>query len=282
MFLKATAAGAPQPFYKDQAPCTVLARPKISKPDINIQQQPIFSLLPRNFYHVMDMTSLESSLEPPTPAPAFMFDQTDVVTLHVGPTDHVMIAHASYITHNSDFFKAALKKEWLEGQTRVIKLPDDRPDVVSHYLYYTYSKALPSAPDSDPIDDGNFERNRFFKLLAEIYVLGERLQDQSIRTAVIESTVASWDYRLLITGPADIIYRGTTAGSPARRLMVDLFLAYGDECELDDRCEPDFLCDVARAFCSKASSDTDPKSFRDHPLNAADYSSDSGRDIALE
>jgi hypothetical protein len=230
----------------------------------------------------MDMTSLESSLESPTQAPAFMFDQTDVVTLHVGPTEHVMIAHASYITHNSDFFKAALKKEWIEGQTRVIKLPDDRPDVVSHYLYYTYSKALPSASDAGAINDCNFEIIRYYELLAELYVLGERLQDQSIRTAVIDSIVGSWKDNFLITGPANIIYCGTTAGSPARRLMVDLFLAYGAECELHHRCEADFLIDVARAFCSKAAKRIDPTSFREHRLNAADYSSDSGKDNALE
>jgi hypothetical protein len=44
MLVKANAAGAPQPFYKDEALYTVLARPKIFKPDIDIQQQPIFSL----------------------------------------------------------------------------------------------------------------------------------------------------------------------------------------------------------------------------------------------
>jgi hypothetical protein len=230
----------------------------------------------------MDMTSLESSLESPTPAPTFMFDQTDVVTLHVGPTEHVMMAHASYITHNSDFFEAALKKEWLEGQTRVIKLPDDRPDVVSHYLYYTYSKALLSASDAGAIDDSNFEMNQYYELLAELYVLGERLQDQSIRTAVIDSIVGSWGGDFLITGPANIIYRGTTARSPARRLMVDLFLAYGAECELDHRCEADFLLDVASALFSKATSHTDPKNYRNLPLNAADYSSDSGKDNASE
>jgi hypothetical protein len=230
----------------------------------------------------MDMTSVKSSLESLAPAPTLMFDQNDAVTLHVGPTKHIMVAHASYITLNSDFFKAALKREWLEGQARVIKLPDQRPNVVSHYLYYTYSKALPSAPEPGSDHAGNLEKNRYYEFLAELYVLGERLQDQTIRTTVIESIVALWEYIILITGPANIIYRGTTAGSPARRLMVDLFLAYGAECELDDTWEVDFLLDVARAFRSKAISHTDPKSFREHRLNAADYSSDRGRDIALE
>jgi hypothetical protein len=230
------------------------------------------------------MTSAKSSLESPALAPTFMFDQEDAVTLHVGPTEHVMLAHSSHLARNSDFFKAALKKEWIEGQTRVIRLPEERPDIVSHYLNYTYSKALPKASDSDSTTTPNFKKNQYYELLAELYVLGERLQDQSIRTAVVESIVESWEYLHwnLITVPANIIYRGTTAGSPARRLMVNLFLAYGEDFELNNTCEADFLLDVARAFCVQATSYNDPGSFRNQPLTAAHYSSHSGKDVASE
>jgi hypothetical protein len=248
----------------------VLARPKISKPDIDIQQQHIPTL---GIYHVQDMTSAKSSLESLTPAPKFMFYQDDAVTLHTGPTGHAMLAHASYIARNSDFFKAALKKDWIEGQTRVIKLPEERPDIVSHYLNYAYSKVLPTVSDSDSTTTPNFNTEQYYELLAELYVLGECLQDHSIRTAVIESSVRSWEHLHSITVPASIIYRGTTAGSPARRLVVDLFLAHGEGFKLDNTCEADFLLDVARAFCVKAETYAVPGSFRDRSLNAADYSS---------
>jgi hypothetical protein len=217
------------------------------------------------------MTSAKSSLESPALAPVFMFDQDDAVSLHVGPTEHVVLAHSSHTARNSDFFKAALKKEWIEGQTRVIKLPEERPDVVSHYLNYTYSKALPSVSNPDFTTTPNFETDQYYELLAELYVLGERLQDQSIRTAVIESSVDSWEYLISIKEPANIIHRGTTAGSPARRLVVDLFLAYGEDFQLNSTCEADFLLGIARAFCVQAASYTDPDRFRDRSLNAADY-----------
>lgn len=41
-------------------------------------------------------------------------DTNDVVTLHVGPSEHILLANASCLTQNSEFFKAVLKKEWTE------------------------------------------------------------------------------------------------------------------------------------------------------------------------
>lgn len=48
-----------------------------------------------------------------------------------------------------------------------------------------------------------------------------------------------------------IIYRGTTSGSPARRLMVDIHLAYGTTKWLAPTCEAGFVLDVAQSFYAK-------------------------------
>ena len=104
------------------------------------------------------------------------FDQDDTVTLHVGPAEHAILAHGNFISRRSEFFKAALKKEWAEGQTRVIKLPDEDPQVVTHYLSYTYSKFLPADMiSSDPAETFTGRLDEYRELLAEIYVLGRRL-----------------------------------------------------------------------------------------------------------
>ena len=70
-----------------------------------------------------------SSPKPAASVEQFSFDHDDAVTLHVGPAEHVLLAHSSFIIRNSDLFTTALKKEWAEGQTRVIKLPEQRPQV---------------------------------------------------------------------------------------------------------------------------------------------------------
>lgn len=216
-----------------------------------------------------------SPQKPATSAEQFSFDQDDAVTLHVGPTEHVLLAHGSFITRNSDFFTTALKKEWAEGQTRVIKLPEESPQVVSHYLNYTYTKSLPADTiSSEPTDTFTERVNEYQELLAELYVLGERLLDTSIQNAVVREIIrlASLPKRMCPAKEAvNIIYRGTTAVSPARRLMTDIELSFGTIHSLEITCEAAFVLDVARAFCARSQIGHKPDSFRNRTLNAGAY-----------
>lgn len=46
---------------------------------------------------------------------------------------------------SSEFFKAAMKKEWAEGQTRTVSFPDDDPDDFAHYLDWMYFGNFPTS-----------------------------------------------------------------------------------------------------------------------------------------
>lgn len=222
------------------------------------------------------MATEKLSSKAPTTNVTYSFDHDDAVTLHVGPTEHVLLAHGSFVTRDSDFFTTALKKKWAEGQTRVIKLPEERPEVVSHYLNYTYTKALPSHTVSwEPADTFTERSNEYQVLLAELYVLGERLLDTSIRNAAIEETIRlPWLPKRMCPSKdaANIIYRGTTAESPARRLMTDIQLSFGTTSSLDITCDAAFVLDVARAFCLNAQIGKNPSSFRHQTLEVEYYS----------
>jgi hypothetical protein len=76
------------------------------------------------------MTSIKSSKESSAGTHMISFEHDDAVTLLVGPARHMLLAHGSLISHRSDFFKAAPKKEWVEGQTRKIKLSEEDPATV--------------------------------------------------------------------------------------------------------------------------------------------------------
>ena len=147
------------------------------------------------------------------------FDQDDAITLHVNPTEHAILAHGNFISRRSEFFKAVLKKELAEGQTRVIKLPDEDPQVLTHYLSYTYSNCLPTdIVTADFLGTFPEESDECYQLLAELYVLGERLLDETIRGALIKEILRL--AKLIDKDPkqyhpkgeaVNIIYRGTTA-----------------------------------------------------------------------
>ena len=102
------------------------------------------------------------------------------------------------------------------------------------------------------------ESDEYYQILADLYVLGERLLDETIRGAIIKEFIRLSDLTdqcskryCPMRETVSIIYRGTTAGSPARRLMVNIHLAYGTTKWLDSTCEAGFGLDVAQSFYAK-------------------------------
>lgn len=56
-----------------------------------------------------------------------------------------MTVHESFIVRTSDFFATALEKVWVEGQTRVINLPEEDPVDLGNYLDWIYTRKLPTS-----------------------------------------------------------------------------------------------------------------------------------------
>lgn len=73
----------------------------------------------------------------------FSLREDDLVTLLVGPEEHKLLVHKSCITRNSDFFKTAMKKEWTEGQSRIVKSPEEiNIERFVNYLNFAYHEKL--------------------------------------------------------------------------------------------------------------------------------------------
>jgi hypothetical protein len=93
-------------------------------------------------------------------------------------------------------------------------------------------------------------------MLAELYVLGECRLDSDFRNAILAEFVR---LRLILHGSpgcrtshrvtsVNTIYQGTTASSPARRLMVDFGVRFGcHQCYTGDL-DKAFLVDLTHAF----------------------------------
>jgi hypothetical protein len=158
----------------------------------------------------------------PTMKPRSNYHPSHTVILLVGKEQQEMLVHTNIISAHSAFFRAALKKEWKEGQTHVIRLPEDDPDIVTRYLDFVYHDRLvtqyKSQPDSNYID------------LALLYVYGERVLDIFIQNTIIEHLLKLTDVinrnhhgHRHYPGPAvvEIIYEGTAkCWSICMRAMV--------------------------------------------------------------
>lgn len=207
------------------------------------------------------------------------FDRDDAVTLLVGPDEHPILAHGNFISFNSDYFKTALKKEWAEGQTRTIKLVDECPEIVSHYLNYTYTNKLPTNIFvSTHMSTFTEKSDEYYELLAELYILGERLLDEPIRANITKeilrlTKLADKDSKLYypMKEAANIIYRGTTDDSPARRLMVDIHLIRGATEWLDSTYEAALLLDIAKGFYTIFKENPSHSAIRGTEMDEASY-----------
>jgi hypothetical protein len=178
------------------------------------------------------------------------YDKDDTITLIVGPEKHEMTAYGGYLS-KSQFFQAALKKEWTEGQTRTIKLLEEKPAVVAQYLDFVLNEGLPTR-----FTKNDYREGAVYDLLGELYGLGERILDSPLRNAIIHeivrfTTVGGYPRCYPQDDAINTIYECTTNGSPARRLLVFWFITNGKENWVTDDLHPEFLRDVAKASISQ-------------------------------
>lgn len=199
-------------------------------------------------------------------APPFALDKSELVTLLVGPDEHELAVHESCITRNSEFFKVAMKKQWTEGQTRVIKLPEEPcVETMRHYINFNYGQKLPTYHVVAGGDDA--AREQCYTILGRLYVLAERFLDKTTQNEIMKEflrvrpldTSEGFTWSPIGQRVADI-YEGTSPDSPARRLMVDLHLAFGrEDWIVPEDSHPTFLSDLSRGLMANI---TGPKAGR--------------------
>lgn len=202
--------------------------------------------------------------------PSYHFNAENTVTLLVGPEKQSMIVHTGYLTITSEFFASALKKVWIEGQTRTIELDEEVPELMAYYLDWLYTTHLPSKGCNSFTTETS--KVVTHELLAKLYVLGERRLDSRLRNAIIAEFIrlrlifhdVSSCQPLRRVNCINTVYQGTPEGSPARRLMVDLSLRSGcPKCYTVDDLDKAFLVDLAQAFFAAVHG---PKSIQEQRL----------------
>lgn len=215
---------------------------------------------------------------PPPPSTGAEYSPGDLVTLVVGADKRKMITHAHSITHDSPFFKNALKKAWEDNQTRDVKLPDEQPELVARYLDFTYGRGLASSKIVS-ITSAGWEADPYPALI-NLYLFGERAANNNLRNAIISDISRlgslldekgySW-----IPDTKDIttIFNGTPATSPLGRLVVDMQVSWGGEMSRDDEkvAHPIFLFELVSDFSSKAARHVKYSGYRSAKLPAEDY-----------
>ncbi|EMC90829.1 hypothetical protein BAUCODRAFT_333970 [Baudoinia panamericana UAMH 10762] len=155
------------------------------------------------------------------------------VKILIGPKPVTLYVHEKVLVKHSAFFKTALKKQWREGQTRQVKLPDTNPKAFHRYVHWLYNSTITCK---------HANLGLIYSRLIRLYILAEKLLDQECQDRVIDAIVSVM--RQKFDDPADpeaaraqefpgnslvnLVYRETPKGSPLRRLMLDAHLFCGN------------------------------------------------------
>jgi hypothetical protein len=166
------------------------------------------------------------------------------------------IVHSAVLRKSSKYFGGAeLKPSASRFSTIEIDIPSISPEIFEIYLHWLYSKTFPTAiPDND-----NLGEEEEYKTLSACYVVGEIFNDALFKNAVLDAFLEvriNQPFMNFIEPGKDaiaIIYDGTCKGSPARRLVVDMWVKFG-EANWADRLKdmPDEFClDLTRALLAR-------------------------------
>jgi hypothetical protein len=208
-----------------------------------------------------------------------LFHPDVMIILLVGPDEQRMAVHGQLLSQDSRFFQAALKEEQLEdqGKNRVIRLPEESPIHMGYYVEHMHGLPPPTHALGEKSHYRVPEITEHYKLLAELYVVGERRMDAKYQNQIIQEL-----FRLVqLTGKspgtdyANIIYQGTTAESPARRVAVD----YAARCvgdywyrDIDDKVpHAEFWCDLSKVLLQRVAKHSLASEIRGASLEAKDY-----------
>jgi hypothetical protein len=148
------------------------------------------------------------------------------ILVRVGAEKEEYHIYENLLRANSGFFDIALKKEWKEGQDRIVEMPKTNNEAFSIWAKWLYTGCMYL------MKDGDIERtsegvttNSEWPRWASCYALGDFLQDSDFKDACIDSCIeanvasASNPHSL-----AGWIYSCSAGCSSHRKLAVDVFV----------------------------------------------------------
>jgi len=139
-------------------------------------------------------------------------------------------SHENLLRSNSSFFDKALKKEWKEGQDRVVDMPDADNEAFGIWVKWLYTALVFIHKEGDEIiKDGVQTNSREWLRWSKCYALGDFLQDTDFMNALIDVvTEIIEEANAQPVSLPNYIYSHSTENSAHRKLVVDILLRCWD------------------------------------------------------
>ncbi|KAF2163134.1 hypothetical protein M409DRAFT_26579 [Zasmidium cellare ATCC 36951] len=158
------------------------------------------------------------------PAPKrFKSSYNKTITVLVGPEEDKFIVHKSTACDNSPFFKAACSQHWVEGQDKVVRLPDTTAKLFETFLHWAYTKDL----KMEGVDDSTTADQPRTYDLGSVWGLANYLQTPALRNKVIDRLLQKFDampHTAVPRSALNHIWDLSPPDATIRRLLIDLHL----------------------------------------------------------
>ena len=200
---------------------------------------------------------------------------SDFLTVVVGTAEHTFHVHQDLICNKSNFFKAAVSREWQEAESKTVYLPEHRPAAFRIYLDTIYT------PDADLLDSARSHaeemvedeeddfrnagnRRKPTHALAKLYILGDFLDDAAFKMDAFKAMVCGCNNGKLQAGKEAlrIIFEQTPVDCCLQKFIADCFarcLKRNDVDELGQNYSPNCVWAVCKALIDKRYGDGWPK-----------------------
>ncbi|KAK5745690.1 hypothetical protein LTR17_001190 [Elasticomyces elasticus] len=176
--------------------------------------------------------------------------RTIAVLVGTGAAEETFDVYSDLLVSHSDFFKAALKQEWKEGQERSVALPEDCPEEFEIFYHFVNEGLIFSSKDSDRGADG--KRDAEWSRLTKCWMLGQKLLSTTFKDAILDAITAKLQLGRHPTSLYQGPYRDSSPSAAFKKLLTDIVVYLWKDEEIDRRdgllLYPEFLFDIAKAL----------------------------------
>lgn len=174
----------------------------------------------------------------------------NVVTVLVGQEEKPFILHQDLVCAKSKFFKAACSKQWLEGQDRVVQLPEIEAATFRWYSLWVYSDKLEGPTFT--VESDSTERAAERESIVKLYLLGDSLDDVGLRNKTNELLFKTMRTQRKLIDPEiiNLAWESTLPKCPLRKMLIDVHVSrksWGDFAEHISEYPVEFLQELAVA-----------------------------------
>ncbi|KAN0098740.1 hypothetical protein V8E51_014403 [Hyaloscypha variabilis] len=150
----------------------------------------------------------------------------EIITLEVGQGDKQAKynVHKSILCATSPFFEAVCKPEWMKPEDKVIRLPEDDPEVIRLLVYWAYHGeiCLPLLGESEVSMTLEEAMNKGWGLLVRLYLVAEKLQVDRLKNDSIDAMIQENKVNYLSISLISHIYENTLFESRLQQLILDI------------------------------------------------------------